>query len=107
MTSHSRDDLRRAYTEAWHKHVAGTPLTPLETMIVDVIGLHPEYVSVVSDGEAALAYEVTAMGATDNPFLHMGLHLAVREQLAIDRPACGNCIDGCRHATAASMMPST
>ncbi len=32
------------------------------------------------------AFEPDAAGAADNPFLHMGLHLAVREQLLIDRP---------------------
>ena len=26
------------------------------------------------------------MAGTENPFLHMGLHLAVRDQLSIDRP---------------------
>jgi len=40
----------------------------------------------VSDAAAAQAFEAAAGGDTENPFLHMGLHLAVREQLSIDRP---------------------
>jgi hypothetical protein len=33
-----------------------------------------------------LAYESGGTGGTENPFLHMGLHLAVRDQVSIDRP---------------------
>ena len=86
LGSPSRDQLRQAYSHAWRKHVAGLPLTPLEAMLADIIGLHPEYQSLVRDGAAALAFEPGAATAAENPFLHMGLHMAVREQLAIDRP---------------------
>jgi hypothetical protein len=84
--SPSRDQLRQAYFDAWRKHAAGLPLTPLETMLADIIGLHPEYQALMQDGDAALAFEPGAAPAAENPFLHMGLHMAVREQLAIDRP---------------------
>jgi hypothetical protein len=84
--SYSRDQLRRTYSDAWRKHLAGTPLTPLEALIADLIGVHPEYHGLVGDAEAAAAFEATAAGTTENPFLHMGLHLAVREQVSIDRP---------------------
>jgi hypothetical protein len=84
--TYSREQLRRAYAEAWAKHLAQSPLTPLETMIVDVIGVHPEYQAVVSDVGAAMAFEPGALNAAENPFLHMGLHLAVREQVSVDRP---------------------
>lgn len=84
--SHSRDELRRAYAEAWQKNVSGAPLTPLEALIVDVVALHPEYQRVVGDSDAALSFEPDADGDVANPFLHMGLHIAVREQLSIDRP---------------------
>jgi Domain of unknown function (DUF1841) len=84
--SYSREQLRRSYSDAWAKHVAHSPLTPLEALIVDVVGAHPEYQALVSDAQNAVAFEPGASGATENPFLHMGLHLAVREQVAIDRP---------------------
>ena len=84
--SHTRDQLRQAYSDAWRKQVAGAPLTPLEAMIADVIGLHPEYQAMLQDTEAALDFEPNAAGAQENPFLHMGLHMAVREQVSIDRP---------------------
>jgi len=83
---HTREQLRQSYADAWRKHRARSPLTPLESMIVDVIELHPEYHAVVQDFDAATALEAAAVGAAENPFLHMGLHLAVREQVSVDRP---------------------
>lgn len=86
FSSHSRDQLRLAYAEAWAKHLARSPLTVLEAQIADVISVHPEYQPVVADAGSALEFEPNTAGSTDNPFLHMGLHLAVREQVSIDRP---------------------
>jgi hypothetical protein len=83
--SHTREQLRQSYVDAWRKHLAGALLTPLEAMIVAVIGAHPEYQGTVADEGAAATFEPDASGG-GNPFLHMGLHLAVREQLSIDRP---------------------
>jgi hypothetical protein len=84
--SYTREQLRLSYAEAWAKHLAHSPLTSLEAQIADVIGAHPEYQGVVSDVDAALSFEPGGAGSAENPFLHMGLHLAVREQLSIDRP---------------------
>jgi predicted kinase len=83
---YTREQLRSSYAEAWRKHLARVPLTSLESSIADVIAHHPEYQSLVGDAGAVQAFESSAEGATENPFLHMGLHLAVREQLSIDRP---------------------
>jgi hypothetical protein len=84
--TYTREQLRRSYAEAWAKHLSRSPLTPLEALICDVIGAHPEYQGLVSDADAALSFEPGVSGVQENPFLHMGLHLAVREQLSIDRP---------------------
>ena len=84
--AYTRDQLRRSYADAWRKHLARSPLTPLEALIADVILLHPEYHALVQDTPAALAFDSSPGGTEENPFLHMGLHLAVREQLSIDRP---------------------
>jgi Domain of unknown function (DUF1841) len=84
--THTREQLRQTYADAWRKHLARSPLTPLEAMITDVIGAHPEYQAIVSDADAALAFTPGAVEGGENPFLHMGLHLAVREQVSIDRP---------------------
>jgi uncharacterized protein DUF1841 len=82
----SRDQLRQAYIDAWGKQVAGAPLSPQEAAIVDVIALHPEYQALVSDPAGALAFDPAGHPDRQNPFLHMGLHLAVRDQIAVDRP---------------------
>jgi Domain of unknown function (DUF1841) len=86
FNNYTREQLRRTYAETWAKHLARSPLTPLEALIADVIGAHAEYQSIVADADTALAFEPDATGVADNPFLHMGLHMAVREQLLIDRP---------------------
>jgi hypothetical protein len=84
--SHTREQLRQTYADAWRKYLARSPLTRLEAMISDVIGAHPEYQALMSDAQAAIAFEPHPAGDAENPFLHMGLHLAVRDQVSIDRP---------------------
>jgi hypothetical protein len=82
-----RAGLRRLYLEAWRKAREGRPLEPLENQIVGVIELHPEYQPLLVDHSATLDRDFTPEQGQSNPFLHMGLHLAIREQLATDRPA--------------------
>ena len=78
-----RDELRKMYADAWEKHNAPLPLSPLEAQIAQVISEHPEYhATVCGDLQEDFAVE----GAQTNPFLHMGLHLGIREQVATNRP---------------------
>jgi Domain of unknown function (DUF1841) len=84
--SDSREQLRRSYADAWAKRLAHAPLTPLEALITDVIEAHPEYQALIADARKAEEFEAAAGSPAENPFLHMGLHLAVREQVSIDRP---------------------
>lgn len=79
-----RQELRRMYGDAWRKARAGEYLSPLESQIVAVIEDHPEYLDAVLSGDVDEAFPPEA-GRT-NPFLHMGLHLALRDQVATDRP---------------------
>ncbi len=79
--------MRRMYLEAWRKFSARQPLEPLEAQLAAVIAEHPEYVPWLESGEGALGAEFTPEGGRENPFLHMGLHLAIREQVATNRPA--------------------
>jgi hypothetical protein len=83
---YSRDQLRLAYSQAWAKHLARVPLAPLEAQIADVIETHPEYQRIVADADRAVGFEQSSAEGAENPFLHMGLHLAVREQVSVDRP---------------------
>ncbi len=81
-----RNQLRALYVETWRKYESGESLEPLEKQIAAVIVQHPEYQSYLKDSEAALAKDfLPEMGET-NPFLHMGLHIAIQEQISTGRP---------------------
>jgi hypothetical protein len=83
----SREQMRRMYLEAWRKFSARAPLEPLEAQLAAIIAEHPEYVTWLESDEGALSTDFTPEGGRENPFLHMGLHLAIREQVATNRPA--------------------
>lgn len=72
------------YVDAWRKAREGRPLSPLEAQIADVIADHPEYHGIMAGKELEESY--TPEGGRSNPFLHMGLHLALRDQVSTDRP---------------------
>jgi hypothetical protein len=80
----SRESMRRRWCEAWQRYRSGLPLEPLQAQIVDVIRLHPEFQALLETTDAATA-DAAPGGA--NPFLHLALHLALREQVGTDRPA--------------------
>jgi len=80
-----RDELRKMYADAWRKHLDKSPLSPLEAQIAAVVELHPEYHTTLQSDETGQDY--TPDGGRTNPYLHMGLHLGLREQIATDRPA--------------------
>lgn len=79
-----RNELRRMYADAWRKYSEKLPLSPLESQIATVIADHPEYEAAVTGD---LDKDFTVEGEQTNPFLHMGLHLGIREQVATNRPA--------------------
>ena len=81
-----RDRLRRYYLDAWRKRQAGQPLEPLEALIAGVVEQHPEYHDLLQS-EEALKKEFTPDGGQTNPFLHMGMHISLAEQIGSDRPA--------------------
>ena len=82
----SRSDTRQTFFDVWQKMQAEIPMTALETMIADVIRMHPEYHALLDQGIEVLDKDWMPEGGETNPFLHMGMHIAIREQLSIDRP---------------------
>lgn len=80
-----RQELRQMYVAAWQKSQAGQVLSPLDSQIAAVVAEHPEYHSFLQHD--AVQTEFTPDEGQSNPFLHMGLHMAIREQVATDRPA--------------------
>lgn len=87
MFAQSREDIRQAFCTIYSKLQNSERLDPLEQQIADVINLHPEYHSLLVDIDTALEHEFTPEQGQTNPFLHMGMHLAIREQVSTDRPA--------------------
>lgn len=85
MFSNDRDSLRRYYFQCWQKARNQQPLDALEQQITQVIREHPEYHPLL-ENEAALQREWLPEHGETNPFLHMGLHLGIREQAATNRP---------------------
>jgi hypothetical protein len=86
FASQSREQLRTTWRTAWERRQSGLPLEPLQAQIADVIEVHPEYQAFIAS-EAVLQQEFTPVEGRENPFLHMGLHLAIHEQVGTDRPA--------------------
>lgn len=85
LFSNNREDLRRQFVEAWRKAREGLPVTALEDQIAGVIAEHPEY-HALFETEDAIGREWTPEQGETNPFLHLGMHIAVREQLSTNRP---------------------
>ncbi len=82
----SREDVRQIYHHVWSKMQGGEILEPMESLIADVIAAHPEYHGIFDDSDTLLHAEYTPEQGMTNPFLHMGMHIALREQAATDRP---------------------
>ncbi len=78
--------MRRAYLAAWRKFTAQQPLNDLERQLAQVIVEHREYHRWLEQGDDALQQDFTPEQGRENPFLHLGMHLAIREQLSTDRP---------------------
>jgi hypothetical protein len=83
----SRHELRSAYVSAWRKAQSGETLTPLEAQIAQVVAEHPEYQTLLEGPPEVLDAQFPPESGAENPFLHLGLHLALREQVSTDRPA--------------------
>jgi hypothetical protein len=81
----SRDQLRETYRAAWRRYKQQHTLSPLDKQVVAVVSEHPEYHVIVESAAADLANYSPRSGQL-NPWLHMGLHLAIREQVATNRP---------------------
>lgn len=82
MYTNNRDAYRQTFFTVWEKYQKNLALDGVEKQLIEVILLHPEYHRLLSqpglqDQEFALE---------DNPFFHLSLHIAIREQIRMDRP---------------------
>jgi len=87
MFSPSQADVRRFFCSVYAKRLAQQPMEAIEILAGEWIAEHPEYHPELSDVDAALARLGEAgAGSTDNPFLHLSMHLSISEQCSIDQP---------------------
>lgn len=84
---------RQVFWDAWQKARADLPLDALQVRIARVIALHPEYHHFFDDLEDFLDRDFEVDNGM-NPYLHLSLHLALEEQVAIRQPAeVANCLE--------------
>jgi hypothetical protein len=82
----SRDEARRFLIEAWALYRSQQPLTDLQGIAAGLIAMHPEYHATLEQPDRFSGRDYSPKAGDVNPFLHLSLHLAVAEQLAIDQP---------------------
>lgn len=87
MFVQDRGDARRFFISVREKYKRNQPLEPIEGVILDVILAHPEYHGLLDEGEKAVSLDYSPENGSINPFLHMSMHIAIKEQIATDRPA--------------------
>lgn len=86
LFAQDRNQIRQMFFSAWQKHRDQLPREPLEDVIINVILMHPEYHASLEQRENTEDKDYTPEMGESNPFLHMGLHIAIHEQLATGQP---------------------
>ena len=86
MYGNDRDSVRRVFFQAWNGRNGKRPLEPIEQLIVSIVELHPEYQAMLEQPEDAIKTDYGVENGQTNPFLHMGMHISIAEQLQTDTP---------------------
>ncbi|MFQ5486845.1 MAG: DUF1841 family protein [Gammaproteobacteria bacterium] len=87
LYTNDRSQLRRFYFTAWRKYRDRLPLEPMERLVAEAIAQHPEYHRLFESEDTAIDRDYLPEAGETNPFLHLGLHIGLREQTTADRPA--------------------
>ena len=86
MFTPSRDEARRFLAEAWAKQRDGRRCRRSSARSSTSSRCTPRYHALLEDADRNLDRDFAPEAGAVNPFLHLSLHLAVAEQLAIDQP---------------------
>ncbi len=86
MFKPSREQARQLFFDTWRKYRQREILSGIETIVLEVILLHPEYQSILDDADRYLDKDYSPEMGDTNPFLHMIMHVAIKEQLSINQP---------------------
>ena len=82
MFSQDRKKQRKFVAKSWQKYTSNIPLEPLEEQLASIIEIHPEYQDLISNIDSEYFPEQGEI----NPFLHINLHLALKDQLSLNEP---------------------
>ena len=82
MFSQDRSKQREFLANSWQKHITSQILEPLELQLALIVQKHPEYHALIND----INLEYFPEQGKTNPFLHINLHLALQDQLALNQP---------------------
>jgi hypothetical protein len=82
MFPNDRQNMRQFFCQTWQKYKDNTVLEPLEQQVLAVILEHQEYLPYLEESELQIDFDLE-----ENPFLHLGLHLSLRDQVTTDRPS--------------------
>ncbi len=86
MFGDNRNQLRQFFLDCWQLKTTGKPLDAMQTIVTNIIEYHPEYQRLLENPDIVDTDYSVETGET-NPFLHMGMHIALHEQLSTFRPA--------------------
>jgi len=111
MFKPSREQARQLFFDAWRKYRQREILSGIESIALEVILLHPEYHGILDNADRYLDKDYSPEMGDTNPFLHMSMHVAIKEQLSINQPI-GICerfarlqeVAGNEHAAAHQIM---
>jgi hypothetical protein len=86
MFNPSQADVRRFFCGVYRKQLGAEPMQAIETLAGQWIAEHPAYHPELADEASALERVGKAETASENPFLHLSMHLSISEQCSIDQP---------------------
>ena len=86
MFKPSREQARQLFFDTWRKYRQREILSGIETIVLEIILLHPEYQSILDNADRYLDKDYSPEMGDTNPFLHMSMHVAIKEQLSINQP---------------------
>ncbi len=82
----TREDYRETFFTSWQKYQNHEILEPLEQQLADLILEHPEYHGFFNKPDSNLVKEFHPELDEVNPFAHLSMHLAIRDQVKLNQP---------------------
>ncbi len=82
MYTNDRDAYRHYFFTVWQKYLSKQPLDASEAQLAEIIRQHPQFHDLLNATNLKVEFAME-----ENPFFHMSLHLALREQIHTNRPA--------------------